>query len=184
MVPPSFLGPLERASLNHWPTFILPEDRNRSSFRNVVLLRKHLTIDKVQKHDYFKYKMPYFEVTVTVFNYTKIACTITDTAHRNKPIKSCVTTRYEGAWGETKYSSYSFSTSALDGGEWSASRPGRALSPRKGPPIPIVQEAGWASESVWTQRLEEKSFHPCRGSNFDRLVVQPVARYYTELPGS
>jgi hypothetical protein len=27
------------------------------------------------------------------------------------------------------YSSYSFMTSALDWGEWSASRPGRALSP-------------------------------------------------------
>jgi hypothetical protein len=26
------------------------------------------------------------------------------------------------------YSSYSFSTSALDGGEWSASRPGRSVS--------------------------------------------------------
>jgi hypothetical protein len=41
-------------------------------------------------------------------------------------------------------------TSALDGGEWSASRPGRAL-----PPVPIVQEAGWVSEPVSTQRLEE-----------------------------
>jgi hypothetical protein len=55
------------------------------------------------------------------------------------------------------YSSYSFTNSALDGGEWSASRPGLALFPRKGPPVPIVQEAGWAPESVWTQRLEEKS---------------------------
>jgi hypothetical protein len=55
------------------------------------------------------------------------------------------------------YSSYSFSTSALDGGEWSASRPGRALLPGKGPPVPIVQEAGWAPEPVWTQRIEEKS---------------------------
>jgi len=27
-------------------------------------------------------------------------------------------------------------------GEWSASRPGRALPPGKGPPVPIVQEAG------------------------------------------
>jgi hypothetical protein len=27
------------------------------------------------------------------------------------------------------YSSYSFSTSALDGGEWSASRPSRAFTP-------------------------------------------------------
>jgi hypothetical protein len=50
-------------------------------------------------------------------------------------------------------SSYSFLTSALDGGEWSASRPGRALSPGKGPPVPIVQESGWASEPVWTRRL-------------------------------
>jgi hypothetical protein len=62
--------------------------------------------------------------------------------------------------GERKYSSYSVSTSALDGGEWSASRPGRALPPGKGPPVPIVQEAGWAPEPVWTQRLEEKSFAP------------------------
>jgi hypothetical protein len=28
-------------------------------------------------------------------------------------------------------------TSALDGGEWSASRPGRSLPPGKGPPVPI-----------------------------------------------
>jgi hypothetical protein len=34
-------------------------------------------------------------------------------------------------------SSYSFTTSALDGGEWSASLSGRALSPGTGPPVPI-----------------------------------------------
>jgi hypothetical protein len=45
-------------------------------------------------------------------------------------------------------------------GEWSASRPDRALPPGKGPPVPIVQEAGWAPEPVWTQRLEKKSFCP------------------------
>jgi hypothetical protein len=33
------------------------------------------------------------------------------------------------SWGERRYSSYSFSTSALDGGEWSASLPGRASAP-------------------------------------------------------
>jgi hypothetical protein len=49
---------------------------------------------------------------------------------------------------------------ALDGGEWSASRPGRALPPGKEPPVPIVQEAGWAPEPVWTQRIEEKPFAP------------------------
>jgi hypothetical protein len=36
-----------------------------------------------------------------------------------------------------------------------------ALNPQgKGPPVPIVQEAGWAPEPVWTQRLEEKSSAP------------------------
>jgi hypothetical protein len=65
-------------------------------------------------------------------------------------------------------------------GEWSASRPGRALSPGKGPPVPIVQKAGWASEPVWTQRLEEKSSCLCRGSNLDRPFVQSVARHYTD----
>jgi hypothetical protein len=48
------------------------------------------------------------------------------------------------------YSSYSFTTLALDGGEWS-SHSGYAL-----PPVSIVQEAGWAPEPVWTPRLEEK----------------------------
>jgi hypothetical protein len=38
-------------------------------------------------------------------------------------------------------------------GEWSASRPGRALPPGKGPPVPIGQETGWAPEPVWKQRL-------------------------------
>jgi hypothetical protein len=31
------------------------------------------------------------------------------------------------------------------------------LPPGKIPPVPTVEEAGWASEPVWTQRLEEKS---------------------------
>jgi hypothetical protein len=54
----------------------------------------------------------------------------------------------EALGGDRRYSSYSFSTSALDGGEWSASRPGRDLVPGKGPPVPIVQEAGWAPGPV------------------------------------
>jgi hypothetical protein len=86
----------------------------------------------------------------------------------------------ESAWAERRYSSYSFSTSALNGGGWSASRPGRALAPGKGPPVPTGKEAGWAPQPVWTQRLEEKSFRLCRGSNLDRPVVQPVATHYTD----
>jgi hypothetical protein len=57
-------------------------------------------------------------------------------------------------------SSYSYLTLALDGGEWSASRPGSTLPPGKEPLVPIGQEAGWAPESVWMQKLEEKSFAP------------------------
>jgi hypothetical protein len=58
--------------------------------------------------------------------------------------------------GERTYSSYSFSTSALGEGDWSASGPARALAPGKGTPAPIGQEAGWAPQPVWTQRLQEK----------------------------
>jgi hypothetical protein len=69
---------------------------------------------------------------------------------------------------------------ALDGGKWSASRSCRALTPGTGLAVPIVQEAGWAPEPVWTQGLEEKSFRLCRGPNLDLPVVQPVARHYTD----
>jgi hypothetical protein len=64
------------------------------------------------------------------------------------------------ALGGKEDSSYSFTTSALDGGEWLASRLGRVLPPGKEPPVPIVQQARWASEPVWTQRIEETSFVP------------------------
>jgi hypothetical protein len=46
--------------------------------------------------------------------------------------------------------------------------PTALLPPGKGPPVPIVQKAGWAPEPVWTQR-----------SNPDRPVVQLVVRHYT-----
>jgi hypothetical protein len=52
---------------------------------------------------------------------------------------------YAGAKGERKFSSYSFVTSALDGGEWSASRPGRALlslPPGKDPRYPLYRRLG------------------------------------------
>jgi hypothetical protein len=38
--------------------------------------------------------------------------------------------------------------------------PAALLPPGKGPPVPIVQEAGWAPEPVWKQRIEENSFAP------------------------
>jgi hypothetical protein len=81
------------------------------------------------------------------------------------------------ALGGGEYSSYSFSTSALGWGERSASCPCRTIAPGKGPQVPILQEAGWAPEPVWTQRLHEKSFRLCRGSNFNRLVFKSVVRH-------
>ena len=40
-------------------------------------------------------------------------------------------------------------TAALEGGEWSAARPGRTFTPGKDS-VPIVQETGWAPGQVWT----------------------------------
>jgi hypothetical protein len=51
--------------------------------------------------------------------------------------------------------------------------PAALLPQRKGPPVPIVQEAGWAPEPVWTQRLEEKSFAPAG----DRSVNERITYY-------
>jgi hypothetical protein len=82
--------------------------------------------------------------------------------------------------GEKKYSSYSYSNSVLDGDKCSALRPGCALVPVKGPPVPIVQEAGWAPELVWTQKIEKKSSCFCRGSNPDHPVVQFVVAHCTD----
>jgi hypothetical protein len=53
-----------------------------------------------------------------------------------------------------------------------ASRSGRAISPGKEPPVPIGQEAGWAPEPIWTQRLEKKILCLCRGSNLDRPLTE------------
>jgi hypothetical protein len=83
----------------------------------------------------------------------------------------------EALEGDSRYSAYIFLTSALEGDEWSASRPGRALPPGKESPVPIVQEAGWTPEPVWTQRLEEKSSATVR----DRTpAVQSVTSHYTD----
>jgi hypothetical protein len=77
--------------------------------------------------------------------------------------------------GEGRYSSYSFLTSALDEVvSWPH------FSPGEGPPLPIGQEAGWAPEPIWTNRLEEKSSCLCRGSNPDRSVIQSVVRHCTD----
>jgi hypothetical protein len=79
--------------------------------------------------------------------------------------------------GERRYSSYSFLTLVPDGGEWLASRPGRALPLGKVSPVSIGQEAGWTPESAWIKMLEEKSFAPAGDRT---LVVQSIVRHYTD----
>jgi hypothetical protein len=52
-----------------------------------------------------------------------------------------------------------------------------ALCPGERSTVPIVQEAGWAPEPVWTQRLQEKSFAPAG----DRTpIARSVVRHYTD----
>jgi hypothetical protein len=75
--------------------------------------------------------------------------------------------------GERRHSSYSFSTLALDGGEWSASHPGRALSRGKDPLYPLYRRLGGPQSRSGHRGL-------CRVSNRDRPVFHPVARHYTD----
>jgi hypothetical protein len=81
--------------------------------------------------------------------------------------------------GERRYRSYSYSTSALDGGEWSASRPGRALAPGERTHGTHCT-GGWVGPRAGLDTENwGKILCPCRGSNPDRPVVQPVVRHYT-----
>jgi hypothetical protein len=77
----------------------------------------------------------------------------------------------EAHGGERRYSSYSYVTSALDGQHHALA----ALTPRERTPSTTGQEAGWAPEPVWTQRLEKKFSASVR----DRTpVVQSVVSLY------
>jgi hypothetical protein len=92
-------------------------------------------------------------------------------------------TSHGGTWRDRRYSSHTFLTSALEEGEWSASRPGRVLRPKKEPPVPTVQETGWAPEPVCTHRLEEKSPTSARDrtntiTNIFILAVTINSTYY------
>jgi hypothetical protein len=66
----------------------------------------------------------------------------------------------EALRGERRYNFYSLSTSTLDGMSGQRHAPAALYPWGKDPPVPIVQEAGWAPEPVWTQRLEKNSLPP------------------------
>jgi hypothetical protein len=78
-----------------------------------------------------------------------------------------------------RYSSYSFSTSALDGGWVVSVTPRPRFSPGKKTPV-THYTGGWVGPTASPDtKAREKSFCLCQGSNLDRQVVQPVARHYT-----
>jgi hypothetical protein len=80
--------------------------------------------------------------------------------------------------GERRYSSYSFLTSVLDGGEWSASCPGRALPGERTPGTQCT--GGWVDLITGLDtEVGEKILCPYRRSNPDIPVVQSVVRHYT-----
>jgi hypothetical protein len=67
-----------------------------------------------------------------------------------------------------------FLTSALVGGELSASRPGRFTPWESVPDIPWV--GGWVGPRTWGRG----NSCPYRDSNSDPSVVQPVSSRYTD----
>jgi hypothetical protein len=70
----------------------------------------------------------------------------------------------------------SFLTSALDGGQWSASHPGR-FTPGEGAPAIHCVGDWMGPEPGWTLWTRERSLTPAGNKT---LAVQPVAHRYTD----
>jgi hypothetical protein len=86
----------------------------------------------------------------------------------------CASWRRTGEW---RYSSMHSLTSALDGGEWSASRPDRFTSRKRAPGTHWI--GGWVgSRAVLDAVVKEKIPSPRRESNPRTPIVQPVAQRY------
>jgi hypothetical protein len=84
--------------------------------------------------------------------------------------------RHEVVLEEWRYGSTHSLTSALDGGEWSASRPGR-FTPREGAP-----GTHWIGDCVGPRAVlvRRKIPSPRRESKPRTPIVQPVAQRYTD----
>jgi hypothetical protein len=81
--------------------------------------------------------------------------------------------------GEWKYTSTHFLTSALDGSEWSASRPGRFTPRERAPGTHWI--GGWVGpRAVLDEVAKRKIPSPLRESNRRNPIVQPVAQRYTD----
>jgi hypothetical protein len=89
------------------------------------------------------------------------------------------TPRHEGVLGEWRYRSAHSLTSGLDGGEWTASRPGRFTSRERAPSTHWI--GGWVgSRAVLDAVSKRKISYPRRDSNPDHPIFQPVVSRYTD----
>jgi hypothetical protein len=87
--------------------------------------------------------------------------------------------RHEGVLGEWRYSSTHTLASALDGGEWSASRSGR-FTPRERTHCTHCI-GGWVGPRAGLDMVSKRKIpSPRRESNSDHPIVQPVASRYTD----
>jgi hypothetical protein len=112
------------------------------------------------------------------FKLIVLNCMKFNVVSKKKRVKQSRYTPWRRLGGE-EYSSYSFSTSALDGGEWSASRPGRAFTPCERTPGTHCTRGWMGSRAGLDTEVRGKILCPRRGSNPDRPVVQPLFRHYT-----
>jgi hypothetical protein len=102
-----------------------------------------------------------------------------DRSHKGKAVPLHT---HKEAQGKRRYSSYSFTTSALDGMSGQRHAPS-TLYPRGRPTAPIEQEARWAPEPVWTQRLEETLFASAEDRTSITRSPSPLSdTTLTELP--
>jgi hypothetical protein len=92
--------------------------------------------------------------------------------------KSSPTTHLWRRRGERMYNSYSFTTSALDGGGQHHA-PAALYLPENDHWYPLYRRLGGPQRQSWHRNWRKISCY-CRGSNLDRPVVQFVARHYTD----
>jgi hypothetical protein len=77
------------------------------------------------------------------------------------------------------YSSTHSLTSTQDGGEWSASRPGRFTPRESAPGTHWIGD--WVGPRAVLDAVEKRKIpSPRRESNPRTLIVQPVAQHYTD----
>jgi hypothetical protein len=86
---------------------------------------------------------------------------------------------HEGVLGEWRYISTHSSTSALDGGEWSALRHGR-FTPRERAPGTHWIGVWVGPRAILDAVVKRKIPSPRRESNPSTPIVQPVAQRYTD----